>query len=65
MYHRYTKTGRIFQSMGQLRSFLTYAMGHNVDINDWEIVELEMVVKDVKNAHEVIDPKKLIQLLSS
>jgi hypothetical protein len=73
-YQSSDKTGRIFQSLGQLRTFLTGVM--NVDewnsknggrphnrVADWEVVELEMVVKEVKGVYEVITPKKLVELL--
>lgn len=73
-YQSCDKTGRIFQSLGQLRTFLTGVM--NTDswntnhggtprnrVAEWEIVELEMVVKDVKDVHEVITPKKLKELI--
>lgn len=68
-YQNYDKTGRIFQTLGQLRAFLTNVMtidGHRENRNrvaDWEIVELEMVVKDVKGIHEVITAKKLKELI--
>jgi hypothetical protein len=32
-------------------------------IADWEIVELEMVVKEVKQPFDVIDPKKVWNML--
>ena len=69
-YQSYDKTGRIFQKIGQLRTFLTVAM--NIDsrgdsgrnrVAEWEVVEMEMVVKDVKNVHEVITAKKLKELI--
>jgi hypothetical protein len=68
VYMSHDKTGRIFQSLGQLRSFLTSVMSNYhrlkaADISDWEIVELEMVVKEVKGVHEVITAKKLMELL--
>lgn len=66
MYHKFDNTGRIFQKLGHLRTFLTGVMGHpykEIDISDWEIVELEMVVKEVKNVHEVLTPKKIKELL--
>ena len=74
-YMSYDKTGRIFQSLGNLRSFLTGVMtadgrenkyGEKDNRNrvaDWEVVELEMVVKDVKGVHEVITAKKLKEML--
>jgi hypothetical protein len=68
-YQSYDKTGRIFQTLGQLRTFLTGVM--NADgrlaeqnrVSEWEVVELEMVVKEVKGVHEVITPKKLMSLI--
>jgi hypothetical protein len=32
-------------------------------IADWEIVELEMVIKEVKQPFDVIDPKKVWNML--
>lgn len=70
MYQSYDKTGRIFQSLGQLRTFLTGVM--NADgrgdsnrnrVAEWEVVELEMVVKDTKGVHEVFTAKKIKELL--
>ena len=64
-YHSYDKTGRIFASLGSLRTFLTSVMNNSrsSDMNDWKIVELEMTVRDVKEIHEIIKPEKLITLL--
>jgi predicted DNA-binding helix-hairpin-helix protein len=73
-YHSYNKDGRVFQTLGRLRSFLTNVMTNDQHYNkfhdekrnrlsEWEIVELEMVVKDVKGIHEVIKADKLIKLL--
>lgn len=66
-YHSYDGTGRIFQKMGQLRAFLTGIMnrqyGREVNFSDLEIVELEMVVKEVKEVIDVVDPKKIIEIL--
>lgn len=66
LYQSYDKTGRIFQKIGQLRSFLTQVMNSerlSRNLNDWEIVELEMVVRDTKNVHEVLTSKKIKELL--
>ena len=69
-YMTYDKSGRIFQTMGQLRTFLTNVM--NADHNgksdrnrvaDWEIVELEMIERDVKGINDVITAKTLAKLL--
>ena len=73
-YQSFDKKGRIFQSLGQLRTFLTgvmnsdsyYARKGQTPANrvaDWEVVELEMVIKEVKGVHEVITAKKLKELI--
>lgn len=69
MYHSYDKTGRIFQSLGNLRSFLTGVMNDDARfkerncVAEWEVVELEMVIKDTKDVHEVFTAKKIKELL--
>lgn len=66
VYHSYDKKGRIFTSLGNLRSFLTSVMNNEYrrsDISDWQIVELEMRVRDTKELHEVIRPEKIVALL--
>lgn len=73
-YQSCDKTGRIFQTLGQLRTFLTGVMNQDSfyvkkgdkprnRVAEWEVVELEMVVKDVKGVHEVITAKKLKELI--
>lgn len=65
-YLSYDQTGRIFQKLGPLRTFLTCVMNsdrRNKDISDWEVVELEMIVKDVKEIVDVVDKKKIWALL--
>lgn len=74
MYQSSDKTGRIFQSLGQLRTFVTGVMNSDASntkyggtprnrVAEWEIVEMEMVVKEVKNVHEIITAKKLKELI--
>ena len=73
-YLSYDKTGRIFQKIGALRTFLTSVMnsddsynrmdkGNKNRVAEWEVVEMEMIVKDVKGIHEVITAKKLKELI--
>jgi hypothetical protein len=38
--------------------------GKPTDMSNWEIVECQTVVVAVKEVIDVIDPKKLIQILS-
>jgi hypothetical protein len=66
-YNSYAESGRIFQKIGQLRTFLTLVMNDKYrfhKISEWEVVEIEMVIKEVKGVHEVITQKKLIELLT-
>jgi hypothetical protein len=73
----YDSAGRIFQTIGKLRTFLSGVMKNDSHYNtyggannnrnrlsEWEVVEIEMVIKDVKGVHEVITQKKLIELLT-
>ena len=73
-YQSSDKTGRLFASLGQLRTFLTGVMntdewnskhgGTNRNrVANWEVVEFEMTEKEVKGIHEVITAKKLKELL--
>jgi hypothetical protein len=73
-YYSYDKDGRVFQTLGGLRSFLSNVITNDEHYNkfhdqkrnrlsEWEIIELEMIVKDVKGVHEVIKADKLIKLL--
>jgi len=58
--------GRIFQTLGRLRMFLNSVMSdrnRSGNISNWEIVELEVVIKEVKGVHEIITPEKLVELL--
>lgn len=73
-YQSFDKTGRMFSSLGQLRTFLTGVMNDDAwyarkgetprnRIADWEVVEYELAEKEVKGVHEVITAKKLKDLL--
>ena len=73
-YQSYDSNGRIFQTLGALRTFITSVMAsdsaYNRDssrqknrVSEWEVVEFEMTVKEVKGIHEVITAKKLKELL--
>ena len=65
-YTNWDKTGRMFQTIGKLRTFLTNTLKvqkPNKNIGDWEIVEIELVEKSVKDVHEMIKPEKLMEIL--
>lgn len=68
-YQSYDTIGRIFQTLGQLRTFITGVINQDSRlginrVSEWEVVELEMVIKEVKGVHEVITQKKLMALLT-
>ena len=67
-YSHWDKEGRLFTSIGQLRSFMTSTMNQSdsrnpIDPNDWEIREYSMTLLDCKKVMDVIKPEKIIQLL--
>ena len=64
-YFSYDKSGRIFQKLGHLRSFLTTCMKgyRGQDITEWEVVELEMIEREVKQIVDVVKPEKIVELL--
>ena len=75
-YQSFDKTGRMFASLGQLRTFLTTVMKsddrenqygssgiHKNRVANWEVVEYELTEKEVKGIHEVITAKRLKELI--
>lgn len=67
VYCSWSKNGKTWDTLGKLRAMLTmntprpYVNGQ--DMSDWEIIEYEVIEKCVKMPHEVMDPKKLIEIL--
>lgn len=66
IYENWSKTGKIWPSLGQLRSMITMNLNefNPADISNWEIVEYEVTEKAVKSVHEVVSQKKLIEMLT-
>lgn len=61
-------SGKVYDTLGKLRSTITLNMNSSSDytrkqVQDWEIVEYEVQVKAVKHLADIIDPKKLFELL--
>ena len=61
-------SGKVYDTLGKLRTTITNNMNSYSDytrkqVQDWEIVEYEVRVKEVKHLAEVIDPKKIFELL--
>jgi len=62
-YQNWDKSGRLFLTLGKLRTFITNSLKTRKDISDWDIIELELTEKSVKGVHEIIDPKKIWDML--
>ena len=65
---RWNKSGKVYDTLGKLRATITNKMNSYHDsvrgeIQDWEIVEFEVRVREVKQLIDVIDKKKVWDLL--
>ena len=65
---RWNKSGKVYDTLGKLRSVITSHMNSTSDyyrrqIQDWEIVEFEVQVKEVRQLIDIVDPKKIWDLL--
>ena len=61
-------SGKVYDTLGKLRSTITLNMNSYNDyirkqVQDWEIVEYEVRVREVKQLFDVVDPKKVWDLL--
>jgi hypothetical protein len=61
-------SGKVYDTLGKLRAVITQHMNslsdyHRQQIHDWEIVEYEVRVKAVKQLVDVVDPKRVWDLL--
>jgi hypothetical protein len=63
-------SGKVYDTLGKLRAVITQHMNswsdhYRAQIQDWEIVEYEVQVKEVRQLVDVVDPKKVWNLLKS
>lgn len=68
MYRQWSGKGKTFDTLGKLRSFLTRCIHDEYmakTMHEFEIVELEVSVLNVKEVHEIVKPEKLIELLKA
>ena len=63
-YNSWDKTGRMFQTIGRLRTFLTNSIKASKKIGEWDIVEYELTEASVKGVHEMVKPEQLIKMLT-
>ena len=60
--------GKVYDTLGKLRATITmhmnsYSEYNRAKIRDWEIVEYEVRVREVKQLIDIVDPKKVWDLL--
>jgi len=66
----WNSSGKVYDTLGKLRAVITQHMNSYSDrerqkIQDWEIVEFEVSVREVKQLVDVVDPKKVWNLLKA
>lgn len=64
----WNQSGKVYDTLGKLRAIITQHMNSSSDyyrgkLQDWEVVEFEVRVKEVKQLIDVVDPKKVWDLL--
>ena len=64
----WNKSGKVYDTLGKLRATITLNMNSYSEyarekVKDWEIVEFEVRVKEVKQLIDVVKPEKVWDLL--
>lgn len=64
----WNQSGKVYDTLGKLRSIITMHINSTSEymrmkIHDWEIVEFEVRVKEVRQLVDVVDKKKIFELL--
>ena len=61
-------SGKVYDTLGKLRATITNNMNSYSEytrekVKDWEVVEYEVRVREVKQLIDIVDPKKVWDLL--
>lgn len=61
-------SGKVYDTLGKLRTVITMHMNSRsewarAELDNWEIVEFEVQVKEVKQLIDIVDKKKIWDLL--
>jgi len=64
----WNQSGKVYDTLGKLRATITnhmnsYSEYQRAKLQDFEIVEYEVRVKEVKQLIDIVDPKKVWDLL--
>lgn len=66
VYSRWTKDGKTWTNISKLRAHLTLRLNGRIihdAMDNWEIIEYEVIESSVKTINDVINPKRLIDIL--
>lgn len=58
------KNGKIWNTLGKLRTFITISVNRGTDMSSWEIMEYSLDAPVVKGVNDVITPDTLMKMLS-
>ena len=66
----WNSSGKVYDTLGKLRSAITMNMNSHSDyirrqVENWEFVEYEVTVKEVKQLVDVMDKKKVWEMLKN
>ncbi len=64
----WNNSGKVYDTLGKLRAIITQHMNstneyYREKIQDWEIVEFEVRVREVRQLIDIVDKKKIFELL--
>lgn len=64
----WNQSGKVYDTLGKLRAVITNKMNSYSDysrqeIHDWEFVEYEVTVKEVRQLIDIVKPEKVWELL--
>lgn len=69
---KWTKSGKVFDTLGKIRLFVTNCINHNQhyahgrlvnDFSDWQVVEYEANENEIKDVHEILKAETIIKML--
>lgn len=65
--NKWNSLGKVWTTLGHLRLHISTLLDDprvNPDFDNWEIIEYEVVEKNVKNVSDVVKADKLIEILT-
>ena len=64
----WNQSGKVYDTLGKLRAIITQHMNSTsewtrAELDNWEVVEFEVQVREVKQLIDIVDKKKIWDLL--